>query len=89
MKLLAELIGVCSANPDLSIAALLERYRDTREAGVRFWSGWPSGGWRYRKKNISLNKSLPTSLLTCVGAMTCENICWRRCCCGYAARAQH
>ncbi|MDG4553590.1 MAG: DNA primase [Candidatus Competibacter sp.] len=34
VKLLAELIGKLRANPDLSIAALLERYRDTREGAI-------------------------------------------------------
>ena len=34
VKLLAELIGGLRANPDLSIAALLERYRDTREGAI-------------------------------------------------------
>ncbi len=34
VKLLAELIGVLRASPDPSIAALLERYRDTREGAI-------------------------------------------------------
>jgi DNA primase len=47
-EIVGELIGGLHANPQLSIAALLERYRDTREG--RFWSGWPLGGWRYRRR---------------------------------------